>query len=647
MLLSRCRVTTILCRLRVLPGIDLGRDFCSNDDYLNDIHSSQSVATIETEESNFRRFESANKGAIKKVHSMMIRHYQNPTIHESNAEVCGAFEYYNSEDNDENNHPNVYRRSRSASSPDRIQGRVPLPEKGSLVLDVNNMIEAVPNMVSLSKMRPSMDHKLIAFDVELDVEDRDEGIDHMGDGDGDGECVSDCNSYYGKAFFVKDLSTNIICKIDIRAAIGINSTSSFIPSIVDFEWAVSTTGSPVLYVVLDDNLIRPSRVMFLNIGELVQEMFPSYPDRIIEETLVRDFIVPKDMLHDVVTETDTAFNIDIGRSKDDKYIIISHQSKLSSEVSLISIPVTINVRKGKENFSTALQPVVLTTRQRGLKYYVDHAKGYFIVATNKPYQPLSTSPSSSSSSTSTSSSSSRLNDVRISARNNERRYKKDSDSDTFGDNDSNSNTDIDSDGDGDLWIIRCSSMIALKPLERTTPSSPLRRGRSDRRPHPFVDWDIIYPKATGFCPEEASDENSSRNKNRNFRNIISDFDIFKDKLVVYGRANGFSSVHMVDLKKSIEPKRSRSGSKSVVESGPGSVSLAVTDFTPFIRNAVGSNIFQIIPGANGTFDTSEVKFSITGPLLPGSDYSSFYLFFSSYVSFLYFLFCFFLICFSY
>ena len=604
-----------MCRLRVLSGVNLRRKFCSTDDYLNDINSQRSEAALSFEESNFTSFESANKGAIKKVQSMMNRYYQNPTVETSNAEVIGVFEYYNSEDSGIGNHPNLYRRYRSVSSAviGRIQSRAIVPEKGYLVLDIDNLLDAVPNLVSLSRMKPSMDHNLIAFSVELEIKDHDEWVDLEGQ-------VQDEGSYhYKSAFFVKDLLSNIICRVDIAAALGINANSSFIPSVVDFEWAVSTTGSPVLYVVLDDNLVRPSRVMFLNIGDLNKKMFPSNPDRIIEETLVRDFAVPLRMLHEVVTETDTAFNIDIGRSKDDKFIIISHQSKISSEVSLISIPVSIDLAEGEDFQFNVHQPVVLTSRQKDLKYYVDHAKGHFIVATNKPYHPPSVSPPSSSQSSSSSSFYSSMfsstspplsspveiietAETEITVREVSKDKNKFKHQNITDDNIAT---------DDDLCIIRCSSLTALKQPQQAPLSSFRRRGRKEEKPHPFAHWDIIYPNGSGYCPKKTDTDVGKKITSR----VINDFDIFKDKLIIYGRTDGLSSVHMVDLKKSKDPK------KSLMESSPGSASLEVTDFTPFIKAAVGSHIFQIIPGCNGAFDTPEVKFCVSNPLTPGVSHS--------------------------
>ena len=614
------RKTTILCRLRVLPGVNLRRKFCSTDEHLNDLNSLRSQAILKAEEINFKSFESANRGAIKKVYSMMNRYYHNPTVEASNAEIIGIFEYYNSEDSGVGNHPNVYRRSRSVSLPviDRIQSRTIVPEKGCLVLDINNLVDAVPNMVSLSRMKPSMDHNLIAFSVDLEIRDHDEWADLEDQGQ-----VQEGGSYYYKSsFFVKDLKSNIICRVDIAAALGINANSSFIPSVVDFEWAVSDTGSPILYVVLDDNLVRPSRVMFLNMGELNMKMFPSISDRIIEESLVRDFAVPEKMLYEVVTETDTAYNIDIGRSKDDKFIIISHQSKISSEVSLIPIPVSIDLARGEDFLFNRHQPVVLTSRQRGLKYYVDHAKGHFIVATNKPCKPpsISTFPSShpsssssfyssmfSSTPTSPISSSSSTVEVIATAAAAENAGKKVHNVQIRQINDDNVNIVSDVDSDGDLCIMRCSSMTALKRPQETSLPSFRRRGRKEEKPHPFAQWDYIYPTESEFDTQE-SDTGVG---NKTFSRVINDFDIFKDKLVIYGRTKGFSSIHMVNLKKSKDPK------KSLLESSPGSASLEVTDFTPFIKAAVGSDVFQIIPSCNGAFDAPEVKFCVSNPLVPG------------------------------
>ena len=209
-------------------------------------------------------------------------------------------------------------------------------------------------------------------------------------------------------------------------------------------------------------------------------MFPPDPRSIPEEAMYRNFKVHKRHLHDVVTERDTAFSIDIGRSKDDQCIILSHQSILTSEVSVIPIPFAMP--DWTDKLST-IQPIILTPRQKGLKYYVDHARGHFIVATNTPYHPPLTLPSSSSKS-SPSFSSSSSSPTSSSSKSSEALH---------------GNTERDS----DLWIIRCPTATALRATQSsniimppTPPLLPPSNGRIKSRikkkvlqPHPFLDWE--------------------------------------------------------------------------------------------------------------------------------------------------------------
>ena len=604
MLLLRCRSTDVW-RLRSASSASLGRTCLgrtflgrtfSDWRHLDDLQDPKSVVLLESEEKIFKQFEHLNRNNVKKIQNMMLKYQHTSSIGENHPEVCGAYEYYHTEDVDDKCQPDIYRRLRNAPEK-KVQQNLPksgpqnVPDnvfqKAKLVLDMNHLVIEIPNMMSLSKIRPSMDHNLLAFNIELNV-DTDQ---------------TPHEDYFPSVFYVKNVSRSIICKLDLSKALECSADASFIPNITDFEWAVNTGGHPVLYLVLNDELIRPCRVVRVDFEEINEGMFPGVLKNIPSyEPKLREYMLEKKHMHEVVYEKDAAFVIDVGRSKDDKFMIISHQSKVSSEVSITPIPVTTPYS------DEAMWPATLTPRQRGLKYYVDHAKGHFIVATNRPsHAPSSSSPSSSSSSASP-----------------------------------------EAEAERDLWIVRSPSIAAL--------NQSMTDIRSKKNvPHPFADWDVIYPvpqdNTEGLVGIEAREGKEARGgiedrvgREGCFGNIISDFDIFKEKLLVYGRNQGTASVHIVDLKRRQETKetdeskgtRESAGSETtktklgkvgensvdLQNQGPGSLSLAVTDFTPAIAKEVGSGVFQITVGTNDSYDLEQATFTVSNPIVPGDELCS-------------------------
>jgi protease II len=304
-------------------------------------------------------------------------------------------------------------------------------------------------------------------------------------------------------------------------------------------------------------------------------------DKISMQLMVNDYKVHADQLQELVCEEDAAFNIDIGRSKDSKHMLISHQSKTSSEVSVFSLsdhshmppspspsPSPSSHLSSSQAYSSnglhlRRNPITLMKRQKDLKYYVDHSDGFFYIATNglenssssaqhnpsldpnpdpKPTPSIGPMPPSSPSLTASSTSSTILNHKNVSK---------------------------------DLQIIRReSTYISQNKVDKIAHNSDSS----------FHNWDLIYGNLDG-CRS------------------ISDFDIFRNKLVVYGRSDGFPSVHVVNL------------------TTPMLTPSSTVDLTPLIREAVGTSEFKIYVGVNAAYDTTHAKFSISHTLLPSKQFS--------------------------
>lgn len=431
-------------------------------------------------------------------------------------DTCGPYEYYGS--SCESEHDNaIFRRLRT--------GHKNNVRQESLVLDIDQLFKEIPNMVALGRIKPSLDHNLIAIIVELKSS----------------ETKSDTSSTGTAVLYLKDIDQNLISKIDISEILqssiyGPAQQATLCPSIIDVEWAVDTSGRTLLYLVLDDELHRPSLVVVLDIGQLKVKLFEhNTRHKGGSARIFKVFSPSRDDFKFVAREDDVAYNIDVGRSKDDKFVIISSHSKVSSEVSIIPIPAPLD---GLYSFA---RPLTIRSRQRGLKYYVDHCGHYFYVATNKPRshgeQETMISPV--------------LPELGVSS---------------------------------DLSIIRCASSTVIEYSINNETS--------------FRSWTSVYPPKIHDTNNEASKSSV----------VVNDFDIFLEKMVVYGRVDGFPSVRILDL------------ARQLFSADMTREDIPVVDLTQQIRDVVGSKMFFIRVGMN-SFDSSAALFSVSNPIMPGKLYS--------------------------
>jgi protease II len=228
--------------------------------------------------------------------------------------------------------------------------------------------------------------------------------------------------------------------------------------------------------------------------------------------------------------------VDVGRSKDDKYVIISRHSKTSSEVAVAPVPLPLPVidptNIASNGFTTILQ------RQRGLKYYVDHCDGMFYVAANLPHGPLSpvscTPPLHSS------------DDLHT-----------------------------------ELSIIRYASALLTEFATQSRPD-----GRIEIN---FDGWETVFPTSI--------DRSNPKHDNVSIR----DFDIFQNKIVIYGRSGGYPTVRILDL-------HSSAACRGVSHVG---------DLTAAVRAAVGSDMFSMRADVGTALDSDTAHFTVSSPLVPG------------------------------
>jgi protease II len=484
-----------------------------NSDSHYDQSPTEYVACQQRENSLLKNFESTNKAAIQRAEDVIFKCTSTAPADHSNPHTCGQYQYFSlsSDEDSTENSTIIYRQLRATvPSKDKCCG---LEIEKIPVLDIDHLMTVVPNMITVSRMKPSLDHNMIAFAVDLKDKVENEATSLTG------------QERDRSAFFIKDIRRNIICKLDVSKAVA----GAARQLIVDFEWSVSFSGNTLMYLVLNDSLHRPHLVSILS-----SEMFPMNTDNNTDTAAMRIFALETAHIKEILREDDIAFNVDVGRSKDDKYVIISRHSKTSSEVAVAPVPLPLidPTDIASNGFTTILQ------RQRGLKYYVDHCDGMFHVAANLPHGPLS--PLSCAPPL-------------------------------------NSSDELHT----DLSIIRYPS---ARLMDFTAQNCLDGRIQSN-----FNGWETVFP--TSIDRSKPKRENVS----------IRDFDIFQNKIVIYGRSCGYPTIRILDLHSSAA---CRGGSH-------------VEDLTAAVRAAVGSDMFSMRADVGTALDSDTAHFTVSSPLVPG------------------------------
>ena len=360
-------------RSRRLSRLNFGnfnlRKFLSTADTHYDLSSSKNAYYRNREASLLKKFESSCSFAARRAEELIFLSISAASAEHSNPHTCGQYQYFSSSSNpgDPKSSYVIFRQRKVTGLSNDNDSSF---QRGTIpVLDIDHLMTVVPNMDTVSRMKPSLDHNMIAFAVDLQGEDP--TLRSLG------------KEKDRTTFFIKDIRKNIICELDISKAI---SNAEIRLSIVDFEWSISSTGNTILYLVFNDCLHRPCLVSQVDVSKLSGKMFSSSTDNNAHVTSMRIFAPKIADMKEILFEDNKAFNVDVRRSKDDKYVIISSHSKTSSQVAVAPVPLSLSLidptptptHSAFNGFTIILQ------RQVGLKYYVDHCNESFYVATNMP-----------------------------------------------------------------------------------------------------------------------------------------------------------------------------------------------------------------------------------------------------------------------
>lgn len=514
----------------------------TSDNCYHDLNSKLSVELQKREHNLFAMFVLDNRESIKKMQKLVKRCFRHVAVEGATASTFGPYEYYNNspEEGGSQCEPIIYRRPR-AMFPEPVISCNIISEE--LVLDVNFLRKDIPEMISVRRIKPSMDSNFLAFSLDIDNTSR------------AAQTSDDLRSR--TMFCIKDLRRNIITTLDLSKAFKYSAGDSDeiatnCPSIVDFEWAIDDAGDSLLYVVLDDKLYRPSSVFRFAVSANENKLFPPDTGQLQSKIPLTITYAPEEHhFTEVMREDGVAFNVNVGRSKDDKFIIIGTNSKVSSEVSVVAIPVPIC--STRDEVSAKSPRTLLYPRQKGFKYFVDHCADHFYVATNRPFirSPV---PAAS---------------VHIPST-------------------VLPHTCITEDRDTDLCMIRCKSSEVMRRCELASDVII-----TDTDWSPFKMWDTVYPV----------------HGNNGAISHFDDFDLFSERMIVYGRSGGFPTVHVLDIK-------GQSHSDVEVHGSPGQIQLPLTDLTEQIRVEMGSLMFRITV-ENDCSDSSTASFSASSPIVPG------------------------------
>ena len=530
-------------RSRRLSKLNFGnfnlRKFLSTADTHYDLSSTKNAYYRNTEAYLLKKFESSNSFAVRRTEESIFLSISAASAEHSNPHTCGQYQYFSSSSNpgDPQSSYVIFRQLKVTGLSNDNDSSF---QRGTIpVLDIDHLMTVVPNMDTVSRMKPSLDHNMIAFAVDLQGEDA--TLRSLG------------KEKVRTTFFIKDIRKNIICELDISKAI---SNAEIRLSIVDFEWSISSTGNTILYLVFNDCLHRPCLVSQLDMSKLSGKMFSSSTDNNAHVTSMRIFAPKIADMKEIFYEDNKAFNVDVRRSKDDKYVIISSHSKTSSQVAVAPVPLSLSLidptptptHSAFNGFTTILQ------RQVGLKYYVDHCNESFYVATNMLRGAhSSTAP---------------LHHL---------------------DEDERAGT-------GDLLLIRYPSAQLSKF------SAP--NGINGSRPSNFNGWEILFPNsADGVNGNHGGGAVSMR-----------DFDIFQNKIVIYGTRKGYPTVQMLDL----SPLSGHRGQNDNDNDNGSRMRGSVMDLTTLIRADVGSDMFSVRTEVETDIHSDTSHFTVSSPLVPGT-----------------------------
>jgi protease II len=217
------------------------------------------------------------------------------------------------------------------------------------------MLTVVPTDAYCLRSQLSPDHKLLAATIDTTGEDRFQ-------------------------LMLVDIDTNNDSSSSTKKAPG-RPAVPYGPPLGDVhscEWGGETAASEghyTLYYTVPDALGRPAQVQRVQLQRTAQGL-----------------LAVQQQPQLLYAESDSAYFVDVGRTKDHAFMTVHCNSKLSSEVRLLP---------GKSVNDSAASLKLVRRRQPGVEYYVDHCRGSLYVITNAIGSSSSSSKSTDSAATAT------------------------------------------------------------------------------------------------------------------------------------------------------------------------------------------------------------------------------------------------------
>ena len=216
--------------------------------------------------------------------------------------------------------------------------------------------------VSLTHIKLSENHNYIAF--LLDIVKNDKNFD---------ENENENEKYRQTKLLLKNIEKNVVCELSLPQGM----------TPADLEVAISLSNDEVelitLYFSVSHNGVRPDSVYGVELDTLLLFGKDRQKSHVSERQgrlrkgrhkhhAIRTSSVSLSDLQLLAYERDPAYFLDVAKSKDDKFLLIHHHSKSSSEVS------ALDINESKKSVKT------LIPRLKGQQCFVNHAHDSFYVA---------------------------------------------------------------------------------------------------------------------------------------------------------------------------------------------------------------------------------------------------------------------------
>ena len=327
------------------------------------LETSQGKAQVASEMKRFEKFVFENKNCIEKNKNIIFDDYVATSSLEShvdeahNVQVSGPYEYFFCRERGAN-HANLFRRPTQTAESEPGETSTTTP---TLVLDIDRLATYYKRPVSLDHLKFSDDHNFVAFLLS----------------------ISDQSNHENPAtiikLFLKDVECNVTCELELPMGM--------FPA--DLELIVAPLhecrGNKLILLISSSlDGIRPSVVHAFRVdpirafGERKQTfMKHGRPQNAKKRSPLglRTYVADEQERVILLEADDSAFFLDLSKSRDNKYLLVHKHSKVASEVHYLHISEILN-----HNVSNDLTMNKLTPRWNELQSFVNHAHGYFYVA---------------------------------------------------------------------------------------------------------------------------------------------------------------------------------------------------------------------------------------------------------------------------